>query len=85
MVREFDMVGDYDLEPVRSVKENPLETLLHVLNVNDVMERELTSVGRDFYHIVMPRLVASETSRFDSSSIFFTDGSKGGAGAGFGV
>jgi ribonuclease HI len=30
-------------------------------------------------------LVASETSGFDSSSIFFTDGSKGGAGAGFGV
>jgi ribonuclease HI len=34
---------------------------------------------------VVPRLVASETSGFDSSSIFFTDGSKGGASAGFGV
>jgi hypothetical protein len=35
--------------------------------------------------MVVPRLVASETSRFDSSSIFFTDGSKGRAGNGFGV
>jgi hypothetical protein len=35
--------------------------------------------------MMMPRLVASLTSRFDSSSIFFTDGSKGGAGVGFGV
>jgi hypothetical protein len=34
---------------------------------------------------VVPRLVASETSEFDSSSIFFTDGSKGGAGIGFDV
>jgi hypothetical protein len=30
-------------------------------------------------------LVASETSRFDTSSILFTDGSKGGVGNGFGV
>jgi hypothetical protein len=35
--------------------------------------------------MVVPRLVASETSGFDSSSIFFTDGSKGGVGTGFGV
>jgi hypothetical protein len=33
--------------------------------------------------MVVPRLVASETSRFDFSSIFFTNGSKGGARAGF--
>jgi hypothetical protein len=26
MVWEFDMVGDYDLEPVRSVEDYPLET-----------------------------------------------------------
>jgi hypothetical protein len=49
MVREFHMVGDYDLEPVRSVYDYPLETLLHVPNVNDVVERELTSVETDFY------------------------------------
>jgi hypothetical protein len=34
---------------------------------------------------VVPRLVASGTSGFDSSSIFFTDGSKGWAGTSFGV
>jgi ribonuclease HI len=33
----------------------------------------------------VPRLVASATSGLDSSSIYFTDGSKGGAGTGFGV
>jgi ribonuclease HI len=34
---------------------------------------------------VVPRLVASVSSRFESSAIFFTDGSKGEAGTGFGV
>jgi hypothetical protein len=58
------MVGDYDLEPVRSVYDNPLEALLHVPNVNEVLEQELTSVGRDLYQIVVPRLVASKTSGF---------------------
>jgi hypothetical protein len=48
-----------------------------------VVERELTSVGRDFYQMVVPRLVASETSEFDASSIFFTNSSKGGTGTGF--
>jgi hypothetical protein len=47
IVREFDMVGDYDLEPVRSVYDYLFEALLHVPNVNDVMEQELTSVARD--------------------------------------
>jgi hypothetical protein len=64
MVREFDVVGYYDLEPVRSVYDYPLEALLHVPNVNDVVERELTSVGTDFNQTVVPRLVASETSGF---------------------
>jgi hypothetical protein len=45
IVREFDMVGYYDLEPVRSVYDYPLEALLHVPNANDVVERKLTSVG----------------------------------------
>jgi hypothetical protein len=49
MVREFDMVEEHDLKRVHSDYEFPLEALLHVLNVNDVVERELTSVGRDFY------------------------------------
>jgi hypothetical protein len=79
MVREFDMVGNYDLKPGRSVYDYLLEALLHVPNVNDVLERELTSVGRDFYQMVVPWLVASETSGFDSSLIFFSDGSKGEA------
>jgi hypothetical protein len=52
--------------------------MLSRLNVNDLVERELTSVGRNFYQMAVPRLVASETSEFDASSIFFTDGSKGG-------
>jgi hypothetical protein len=85
MVREFNMVGNYDLKPVRSVYDYLLEALLHVPNVNNVLERELTSVGRDFYQMVVPWLVASETSGFDSSSIFFSDGSKGEAGTGLGV
>jgi hypothetical protein len=59
-----------------------LEALLHVPNVNDVVEEELTSVGRDFYKMVMPRLMASVTSGFDFSSLFFTDGLKGGTGTG---
>jgi hypothetical protein len=45
---------------------------------------KLTS-GKDFYQMAVPRLVASETSRLDASSIFFTDASKGRAGTGFGV
>jgi hypothetical protein len=77
MVQEFVMVGDYDLEPVRSVYNYPLEALLHdVPNVNDVVERKLTSVERDFYQMVVPRLVASKISRLGSSLIFFTHGSK---------
>jgi hypothetical protein len=32
-----------------------------------------------FTYMVVPRFVASETLGFDSSSIFFTNGSKGGA------
>jgi hypothetical protein len=47
MVREFDMVGDHDLEPIRSVYDYPLEALLNVPNINDVMEQELTFVGWD--------------------------------------
>jgi hypothetical protein len=30
MVREFDMIENYDLGPVLSVYDNPLEALLHV-------------------------------------------------------
>jgi hypothetical protein len=48
-----------------------------VPNVYDVVEQELTSVNS--------RLVASAKSEFGSSSIFFTDGSKGGAATDFGV
>jgi hypothetical protein len=47
------------LEPIRLVYDYPVEALLHVSNVNDVVERELTSVGRDFYQMVVPRLVGA--------------------------
>jgi hypothetical protein len=57
MVQEFDMVEDYDLKPVRSVYEYPLEALQHVPNVNEVVEQELVSVARDLYQMVVPRLV----------------------------
>jgi hypothetical protein len=53
MVREFGMVDDYDLEPVRSVYDHPLEALLHVLNVNDVVGQELNSVEKDFDQMVV--------------------------------
>jgi hypothetical protein len=47
--KKSSIVGDYDLEPVRSVYNYPLEALLHVPNVNDVVEWELTSVGMVCY------------------------------------
>jgi hypothetical protein len=46
-----------------------------VPNGNDVVDQELTSVKKDFYQMVVRLLEA-----FNSSSLFFTDGSKGGAG-----
>jgi hypothetical protein len=85
MVWEFGMVDDYDLEPVRSDCDYPLEALLHVPNANNVLEQKLTSVEKDLYQMVVPRLVALATSRFYSSLIFFTDGSKSEAGTSFGV
>jgi hypothetical protein len=51
--------------------------------VNDVVEQTLNSFGNDFYQMVLPRLMASAKSGFDSSSIFFTDVLKSGAGTGF--
>jgi hypothetical protein len=83
IVRVFNVVEGYNLEPVRSVYEYPLVVLLHVPEVNDDVERELSSISRDYYQTIVPRLVAS--SRFESSAIFFMDGSKGEAGTGFGV
>jgi hypothetical protein len=71
---EFGMVDGNDFEPsVRPIYDYPLEELLHVPNVNDVVGQELNSVEKDFHQMVVPRLVASATSGFDSSSIFFTD------------
>jgi hypothetical protein len=49
MVQEFGKVDDYDWEPVRSVYDYPLEALFLVPNVNDVVEKEQTSVEKDFY------------------------------------
>jgi hypothetical protein len=49
MVWDFDMSEDYNLEAVYSFYDYPFEALLHIPNVNDVVEWELTSVGRDFY------------------------------------
>jgi hypothetical protein len=50
MDREFGMVDDYDLEPVRSVYDYPFEALLHV---KDMVEQELISVENDFYQMVV--------------------------------
>jgi hypothetical protein len=52
------------LEPVRSDYDFPLEALLHVLNVNDVVQKEMTFVEKDLYQMVVPRLVASVTLGF---------------------
>jgi hypothetical protein len=56
-----------------------------VPEINDEVERELCSISKDCYQTVVPSLVASLSSGFESSAIFFTDGSKGEAGTGFGV
>jgi hypothetical protein len=47
----------------------------YTFNSTDFCEKRLLPNGG-------PRLVASATSGFDSSSIFFIDGWKGGAGTG---
>jgi ribonuclease HI len=78
-------VEGYNLKPVRSVYECPLGALLHVPEVNDEVEREMFAISKDCYQTVVPRLVASVSSRFESSVVFLTDGSKGEAGTGFGV
>jgi hypothetical protein len=51
--------------------------LSHIPNVNDVVDWESTSIEKDFEQMVPPWLVLSATLGFDSSSIFFTDGSIG--------
>jgi hypothetical protein len=53
------------------------------LEVNDEMGRELSSISKDCYQTVGPRLVAFVSSRFASSAVAFTDGYKGEAGTGF--
>jgi hypothetical protein len=85
IVREFNVVEGYNLKPVRSVYEYLLGALLHMPEINDEVERELSSISKDCYQTVGHRLVASVSSRFESSAVFFTDGSKGEAGIGFGV
>jgi hypothetical protein len=58
---------------------------LHVPEVNDEVERELSSISKDCYQTLVPCLVTSVLSSFESLVVFFTDGSKGEAGTGFGV
>jgi hypothetical protein len=67
------MVKGYNLEPVRSVYEYPVYegALLHVPEINDEMERELSSISKDCYQAVVSRLVAFVSSRFESTAIFF--------------
>jgi hypothetical protein len=77
IVREFNVVEGYNLEPVCSVNEYPLGVLLHMPEINDGVERELSSISKYCYQTVVPRLVASVSSRFESSAVFFTDRSKG--------
>jgi hypothetical protein len=73
IVREFNMVKGYNLEPDRSVFEYPLRALLHVFEINDEVERELSSISKDCYQAIVPRLVPSVSSRFESSAVFFTN------------
>jgi hypothetical protein len=79
------VVKGFNLKPVQSVYEYSLVALLDVPEVNDEVERELYSISKDCYQTVVLRLVASVSSRFESSAVFFTVGSKGEAGTGFGV
>jgi hypothetical protein len=79
------VVEGYYLEPVRSVYEYSRGALLHVPEVNNEVERKLSFISRDCYQTIVPCLVASVSSRFESSVVFFTDGSKGEAGTRFGV
>jgi hypothetical protein len=44
IVGEFNVVEGYNLEPVRSVYEYPLEALLIMPEINDEVERELSSI-----------------------------------------
>jgi glycine cleavage system H lipoate-binding protein len=43
------VVKGYNLEPVRSVYEYPVGALLHVPEINDEVERELSSISKDCY------------------------------------
>jgi hypothetical protein len=56
-----------------------------VPEINDDAVERAFSISKDCYQAVVPRQVASVSSRFESSTVFFTDGSKGEAGIGFGV
>jgi hypothetical protein len=53
------------------MSSNPLGAFLHVSEINDEVERELSSIKKDCYQAVVPRLVASVSSRFESSAVFF--------------
>jgi hypothetical protein len=47
-------VEGYSLEAVRSDYEYPLVALLHVPEVNDEVERELSSISKECYQMVVP-------------------------------
>jgi hypothetical protein len=49
------------------------------------VEQELCSISKDYCKTVVPRLVKSVFSGFESSLVFFTDGFKDEADTGFGV
>jgi hypothetical protein len=52
--------------------EYPLGALLHVPEINDEVERELSYIRKEnCYQAVVPRLVPSVSSRFESSAAFF--------------
>jgi hypothetical protein len=55
IVWEFNVVVGYNLEPVRSVYKYPLGALLHVPEINDEVERELSFISKDCYQAVVPR------------------------------
>jgi hypothetical protein len=54
-----------------NMSSNPLGVLLHVPEINDEVERELSSINKDCYQAVVPCLVASVSSRVEFSAVFF--------------
>jgi hypothetical protein len=79
------VVKGYNLEPIRSVYDYLLGASLHVPGDNDEVERELSFISKNCYQTVVPRLVASVSSKCEPSAVFCTDGFMGEVSTGLGV